>query len=127
MTDEKQIRNTIELYIKERKYQSMLFGKYEDDKSLSLPSFLIFLKTYVDKALQAYSGKWQRDLPPWLKGCAEYKNHGVAPVKAYEELIKIRALAGAALETYTDIDVAKWREDPEKDIQKWKNKGDDDE
>ncbi len=127
MTETEQIKNTVELYIKERKYQTMLFGKYEDDKSLSLSSFLIFLKTYIDKAQTAYSGKWQRNLPPWLKNCNEYKNHGVAPVKAYEELIKIRALAGAALETYTDIDVNKWRENPEKDIKKWKNKGENNE
>jgi hypothetical protein len=41
-------------------------------------------------------------------------------VKAYEELIKIMALAGAALETYTDIDPAKWREDLEAHMSKWK-------
>lgn len=120
---EEQVRNNIELYIKERKYQSMLFGKYEDVKSLSFPSFLIFLQSYIDKALKAYSGKWQRDLPPWMVTCDEHENHGVAPIKAYEEVIKIQALAGAALDTYSIIDINKWREDPEKDIQKWNNKG----
>lgn len=120
---EEQVKNIMSLYVKERKYQEMLFGKYEDDKSLSFPSFLIFLKNYVDKALQAYSGKWERDLPPWLLNCLEYKNNNVAPVKAYEEVVKIIALAGAALETFSQIDVDKWREIPEKDIEKWKNKG----
>jgi hypothetical protein len=53
--------------------------------------------------------------------CSEYKNHKVAPVKAYEQLIKVMALAGAALEAYADIDPEKWRQNPEKDGEKWKN------
>ena len=109
----------MKLYFKERDYEIKVFGDYADDQSLSFPSFLLFLKTYVDKAIEAYTGKWERELPPWLKSCKELENHGVAPIKAYEEVIKIMALAGAALETYTEIDAEKWRENSDKDSEKW--------
>lgn len=109
----------MKLYFKERDYETQVFGDYANDQSLSFPSFLMFLKTYVDKAIEAYTGKWQRELPPWLITCKELQNHGVAPIKAYEEVIKIMALAGAALETYTEIDAEKWRENPEEDSKKW--------
>ena len=115
----------IELFLKERDYEKSVFGDYKDLPELSFPSFLIFLKQYADKALQAYTEKWDSELPPWLKGCREMGDcqgtpKGSAPVKAYEEVIKIMALAGAALETYTDIDASKWRERPEMDARKWK-------
>ncbi len=109
----------MKLYFKERDYEINVFGDYGDDKSLSFPSFLLFLKEYVDKAISAYTGKWERELPPWLLSCKEFENHGVAPIKAYEEVIKIMALAGAALETYTKIDADKWRENPDEDSKKW--------
>jgi len=110
-----------ELYQKERDYERCVFGEYEDDPSLTLASFLIFLEKYVKKAKDAYAGKWEKDLPPWLEECREHENGGFAPVKAYEELIKVHALAGAALESYTKIDSSKWREDPEHDALKWKD------
>ena len=111
----------LELYNKEREYEKCIFGEYKDVSSLSFPSFLIFLKEYIDKASIAYSGKWETDLPDWLRSCREFEQDGSAPVKAYEEVIKIMALAGAALETYADIDPEKWREDLEAHIKKWKD------
>lgn len=113
----------IELYNKEREYEKRIFGDYKDIESLSFASFLIFLKNYCDKALTSYAGKWNDELPPWLISCKEYEQTGTAPVKTYEEVIKIMALAGAALETYAKIDPEKWRNDLETNINKWKNKG----
>jgi len=110
----------IELYRKERDYEKHVFGEYSKVPSLSLPSFLIFLKEYCDRALTAYAGKWETDLPDWLITCKEFEQNGSAPVKVYEEIIKIMALAGAALETYAKIDPDKWRQDLEADISKWK-------
>ena len=115
----------VKLFLKERNYEKSVFGDYKHLPELSFPSFLIFLKQYIDKAMQAYTEKWDSQLPPWLKGCREIGDAqgtpmGSAPVKAYEEVIKIMALAGAALETYTDIDASKWRESPEMDARKWK-------
>jgi len=109
-----------ELYEKERDYERSIFGEYKNDPSLSFPSFLLFLEQYVQKAKAAYAGKWEKDLPPWLKTCVEYQNGGFAPVKAYEEVIKVMALAGAALETYANIDPKKWRENAKSDVLKWK-------
>lgn len=109
-----------ELYKKERDYEKSVFGEYRNDPSLSFPSFLIFLEQYVKKAKAAYAGKWEADLPPWLVNCKEHHNGGFAPVKAYEEVIKVMALAGAALESYTVIDPSKWRENAESDAEKWK-------
>ena len=119
------LNDVIQIYLKEREYERSVFGDYENLPELSFPSFLIFLKQYVDKALQAYTEKWDSELPPWLKACREMSDcegtpKGSAPVKAYEEVIKIMALAGAALETYTDLDASKWREHPEVDALKWK-------
>ena len=109
-----------ELYSKEREYERCIFGEYSKDPSLSFASFLIFLEQYVKKAKKAYAGKWETEMPPWLETCAEYEANGVAPVKAYEEVIKVMALAGAALETYAKIDPKKWREDLEAEASKWK-------
>lgn len=108
-----------DLYEKEREYERCVFGEYEDIKSLSFPSFIIFLEQYIEKAKKAYTEKWQDELPPWMKSCVEFDKHRAAPVKAYEEIIKVMALAGAALETYTVIDSKKWREHPEVDARKW--------
>lgn len=118
----------IALYNKERDYEQCVFGDYSKIKSLSFPSFLVFLRIYVEKAEKAYTEKWESQLPPWFKSCAEqvseatdeFKQGGTAPVKAYEEVIKIMALAGAALETYANIDASKWRENPEVDALKWR-------
>lgn len=110
-----------DLYKKEREYERSIFGEYANDPSLSFPSFLLFLEEYVKKAKEAYVGKWDKDLPPWLKTCIEHQNGGYAPVKAYEEVIKVLALAGAALETYSVIDPSKWRENAACDASKWKD------
>lgn len=115
------IDDLIELYKKERNYETCVFGDYNQVAPLNFASFLIFIKEYVDKALKAYSGRWDTELPPWLLNCKEFQQDGTAPVKAYEEVIKIMALAGAALETYTNIDPEKWREDLEADMSKWKD------
>jgi len=109
------------LYDKEREYERKIFGEYHNNPSLSFPSFILFIEEYVRKAKEAYAGKWEKELPPWLENCTEHENCGSAPVKAYEEIIKVLALAGAALETYSIIDPDKWREDSESDISKWKN------
>ena len=115
------IENLIELYRKEREYETCLFGDYNNVKPLNFASFLISIKKYIDKALTAYTGKWDTELPPWLISCQEFEQDGTAPVKSYEELIKIMALAGAALETYTNIDPEKWREDLEEAMSKWRD------
>ena len=114
------ISDLLALYAKERNYQRCVFGDYDKVDALSLPSFLIFLKEYCDKALTAYAGKWETTLPGWLVTCKEFEQNGSAPVKAYEEIVKIMALAGATLETYASIDPDKWRQDLEADISKWK-------
>jgi len=111
----------IELYQEERGYEKHLFGDYKQAEELNFGSFLIFIKEYLEKALNAYTVKWETELPPWLSNCREFEQNNTAPVKAYEEVIKIMALAGAALETYTDINPKKWREDLEEHISKWKD------
>lgn len=110
----------IKLYEKERSYQNAVFGDYKNVKPLNFASFLLFLKEYIDKALKAYTGKWDSELPPWLEECAESELDGSAPVKSYEEVIKIMALAGAALETYSHIDPQAWRENIVECMSKWK-------
>jgi hypothetical protein len=111
-----------EVYLKERQYQKQIFGEYEDDTTLSFSSFLVFIEEYVKKAKKAYSGKWEKDLPPWMNSCKEHESNGYAPVKAYEELIKVFALAGAALETYTDLNAEHWRQNASHDVEKWRDK-----
>ena len=98
-----------ELYLREREYQRLMFGDYKNDKSLTFSSFIVFLQEYMKSLSFEYTKNWKRILPTWLKSCKEFENHRVAPVTAYEELIKIFALAGAALETYTDIAPEEWR------------------
>lgn len=117
---EKDELDVMRLYFKERDYERQVFGEYSDDPSLSFASFLVFLKQYVDKAISAYAGVWTTELPPWLLSCKEFENNGVAPVKAYEEVIKIMALSGAAIESYAEIDAKLWRTNPEEDSKKWK-------
>lgn len=109
----------LDLYGKERGFQTRAFGNYEDVESLNIASFLLLIEEYLNKAKKAYAGKWSTDLPPWLKNCAEYKAESTAPVKAYEEIVKIMALAGAALETYGEYDPEQWRADLENALRKW--------
>lgn len=113
------IQTLIELYKKERNYQKECFGEYSRIKALNFASFLNFIRIYLEKSEKEYSGVWDQHLPPWLIDCKERIDGGSAPVKAYEELIKVMALAGAALETYTDINPQEWRSDPEEG-KKWK-------
>ena len=101
----------VRLYDKERRYQKKLFGNYEEDRSLNLASFLEFLRTYVDRANKSYTEKWVKELPPWLKSCKESEIQKVAPVETYDALIIIMTLAGAALESFAEIDVTQWRAD----------------
>ena len=113
-------KDVIALYEKEREYETAVFGDYANVKSLNLASFIIFLDIYLKKVKAAYSGKWNDELPPWLITCKEYEQNETAPVKAYEEIIKIMALAGATLEAYTEIDTSNWREDLQAEMRKWK-------
>lgn len=113
----------MKLYEIEREYETSVFGDYANVKSLSFPSFLILLDEYVQKAKKAYAGKWEGELPDWLVSCQEFDQDGAAPVEAYEQVIKIMALAGASLETYTTVRLAEWRKHPEEDKKKWSDDG----
>lgn len=110
----------IELYKREREYQRCMFGHYEDEESLNLGSFLVFIRHYLEESEKGYVGPWVTPdkLPAWLKDCKELQG-GSAPIQAYEHLIKVFALAGAALKTYAKIDPEKWREDIIAEGQKW--------
>lgn len=108
-----------EIYRKEREYQRSCFGEYANIKSLNFASFLNFIRTYLKKAEESYSGKWDQELPSWLLSCKEIEE-GSAPIEAYEHLIKVFALAGAALETFTDLNPNEWRTDPEEG-RKWRD------
>ena len=99
----------IELYNKERDYQTLVFGDYSKSPALNFASFILFLDEYIERIKKAYVDKWDKDLPPWLLDTKEYEEGGSAPVEAYEYLIKLMALTGAALEVYTSIDVEKLR------------------
>lgn len=99
----------IELYKKERQYQINLHGDYKQAPQLSLASFVIFLRRYLNKIEEAYTESWSDEKPDWLTTTKEFEESGTAPIKAYMELIKLFTLAGAALETYTDLEVSKWR------------------
>ena len=115
------ISTLMELYKKERDYQTCCFGDYGDVNSLNFASFLLFIEEYLTKAKKGYSGKWDKQLPSWLINSKEM-DEGSAPVRAYEELLKVFVLAGAALETYANIDADEWRKDPENEIRKWKER-----
>lgn len=99
----------IDLYLKERRYQETVFGDYENNPALNLASFLEFIEEYLKNAKKSYVQKWDRELPPWMKECNESVGNRPAPVSAYADLIKVFALAGAALETYLSVDVVEWR------------------
>lgn len=106
------------LYLKERDYEKEIFGDYEKNPCFNVATFLNFLDQYIAKAKKSYANEWIDKRPPWLLSCNEHKHQACAPVKTYEELIKIFALAGAALEAFTEIDHTMWREEGIKD--KWK-------
>jgi len=108
-----------EIYKREREYQRLCFGEYADLNSLNFASFLQFIEEYLQKAKKSYSGKWDTEMPGWLISCKEMEE-GSAPVEAYEEIIKVMALCGAALETYTALNPSAWRKNPEDDGQKWR-------
>jgi len=108
----------MELYKKERDYQTSVFGDYKNNPSLNIGSFLVFLDNYLNKAKKYYVSKWTKLLPPWLVATKESLIQTTAPAETYEELIKIMTLAGAALESCCKIDVSKWRENGIKD--KWR-------
>jgi hypothetical protein len=109
------------LYEKERQYQKDCFGEYGEIDSFNIATFLVFLKKYLNDAEKAYCGPWEHESekPEWLDSCKE-SEEGIAPYKTYAALIKILALAGAALETYAVIKPQKWREDSEKEGEKWR-------
>ena len=77
------------------------------------------IEEYLSKAKKGYAGKWHEDPPLWLFNSDEMKE-GSAPVEAYEQLVKVFALAGAALETFADINPEEWRKDLEEESTKWK-------
>jgi len=108
----------IRLYCKEREYQERVFGNYANQPALNISSFLGFVEFYLSRAKVAYVDKWKAVLPLWLTSCVESRLPGPAPVGTYEDLIKVFALAGAALEAYAEVDVEHWREEGIKE--KWK-------
>lgn len=102
-----------ELLHKEREYELKVFGSYKNYKCFNVVSFITFIEEYLNRCKQSYSSKWERNLPEWLLNCKEFQEQGTAPVEVYECLIKIMALAGAALETFTEINVDQWRKNLE--------------
>lgn len=99
----------VQLYYKERKYQEKVFGDYKDNPAFNLATFITFIEKYIDRVKQSYCDRWILDLPPWLITCKEKEIQNTAPVEAYEDVVKIMALAGAVLETYAEIDIEEWR------------------
>jgi len=102
------ISTLFQLYLKEREYQKQSFGEYKDLPVLNLASFILFLDQYIEKCKDKYYGKWETNLPSWIESSVEME-HGSAPVEVYKELIKVFALAGAALETFVNIVPSEWR------------------
>jgi hypothetical protein len=113
------IEQVCKLYAKEREYQNCAHGDYHNIESLNLGSFLVLIEEYLNKAKKSYSGPWKQELPDWLNNCRENILQGAAPVETYEELIKVFTLAGAALETYAEINLSEWRKDIKEDLKKW--------
>ena len=105
MTSEELFR----LYQREREYQRKAFGDYRKNPTLSIASFLTFIEEYLEKAKKSYVYEWTDQMPEWLENSREFAELGSAPIKTYEHLIKVFALTGAALETFSSIDVEKWR------------------
>jgi hypothetical protein len=101
--------------VKEREYQNKVFGK---NPSFNVASFLQFVEIYLEKAKRSYVENWSRDLPDWLLTCKEWDEQNSAPVDTYAYLVKVMALAGAALELCSDINPEDWRKEGVKN--KWK-------
>ena len=114
------LRVLFDLYQKEREYQKCCFGEYSEIKSLNLASFIIFIEKYIERTKESYSGKWDTHSPEWFINSNEMGG-GSAPVTAYEELIKVFVLTGAALETFLDVDVDEWRKNISEEVTKWRN------
>jgi hypothetical protein len=102
-------KKLLQLYEKERRYQDSVFGDPKKNPNLNVASFLLFIKTYVDRAASEYLNKWDSEVPEWFNGSIEYSTQETAPVKTYEDLVKIMALAGAALEAFVEIEPEYWR------------------
>jgi hypothetical protein len=114
------IEELFQVYQKEREYQRKAFGEYKKNPTLSIASFLTFIEEYLEKAKKAYVYEWSDQKPDWLESSKEFSELGSAPIKTYEHLIKVFALTGAALETFSSIDPEKWRSDGVKE--KWLRK-----
>ncbi len=114
-------KKLIDLLEKELSYQKSIFGDYKNDPNLNVASLILMIRTYLDKAEKSYVSKWKHEMPDWLLRSKEQGDTNLSPlptpVKTYEELIKVFALTGAALEAFTNIDPEHWREDGIKD--KW--------
>ena len=106
----------LEVYCKEREYQTKVFGK---NPSFNVASFLEFIEVYLEKAKKSYVGKWDSTLPEWLESCKEMQDQNSAPADTYSYLIKVMALAGQALELFTDVNPEEWRNGGIKE--KWEN------
>ena len=109
----------LELYVKERDYQRLVFGDYSKSPALNFGSFIVFLDQYLQRIKESYVSKWDKKLPDWLINTKEFEQAQSAPVEAYEDLIKLMAVAGAALEIYTNVNIDAWRSEGVKD--KWKD------
>ena len=98
------------LYLKERDYQQKIFGSYKDNSKFNIASFLQFIEHYLDKCKESYVDIWTDELPLWLESCKE-SSSGTSPAKTYEQLIKLFVLAGAALESYCNVNTDEWRKE----------------
>ena len=107
-------QEVMELYQKERDYQSNVFGQ---NSSFNVASFIIFAKRYLEKAEKSYVENWTSNLPDWLETCKEYQDQNTAPVETYGYLIKTMALIGQALELNSTIIPEEWRKEGVKE--KW--------
>jgi hypothetical protein len=117
------LEDVIRLVLKENAYEKKVFGEYKNVKCLNPASFLVMIQRYLNDMELSYQGPWSKKekFPEWLLSCYESEHENGGPVELYENAIKLTALGIAILETYTEIDVEKWRENPEKDSQKWQN------
>jgi hypothetical protein len=113
------VKKLLELYERERDYQRCIFGSYENLKFLNLASFLLLIEKYIQKAKESYNGPWKHNDTAWLESCEELQNNLAAPIETYENLIKIMALTGAALETYAEINPNFWRVNPLAEGARW--------
>lgn len=107
----------IDLYLKEREYQESVFGDYKNNPNLNIASFLELVEEYLNRSKKGYVSNWSKELPSWMNNCTESTGGKPAPIETYEDLIKVFALAGAALEAFLSINVEEWRSEGIK--QKW--------